>query len=55
MPKTLQARDDQREVNNLPKLSEPQAQGRMLVIDEASDINSILVRELLAMAKDLMG
>lgn len=37
MPKTLQARDDQREVNNLPKLSEPQAQGRMLVIDEASE------------------
>jgi hypothetical protein len=31
------ARDDQREVNNLPKLHEDQQQGRMLVIDEASD------------------
>ena len=32
----LTAREDQREVNNLPKLPEPQQQGRMLVIDEAS-------------------
>ena len=30
------SRDDQREENNLPKLNEEQAQGRMLVIDEAS-------------------
>jgi len=37
MQKQQQARDDQREVNNLPKLSEPQAQGHMLVIDEASE------------------
>lgn len=31
----MTARDDQREVNNLPKLHEEQQQGRMLVIDEA--------------------
>ena len=52
MSKPTKARDDQREVNNLPKLSEPQAQGRMLVIDEASEK---VARQLLAMAKDLMG
>jgi hypothetical protein len=31
----VKARDDQREVNNLPKLHDDQQQGRMLVIDEA--------------------
>lgn len=44
------ARDDQREVNNLPKLHEDQQQGRMLVIDEAND-----ARELLSVARDIFS
>jgi len=43
------ARDDQRELNNLPKLHEDQQQGRMLVIDEAK-----AARELMAAAR-LLG
>jgi hypothetical protein len=42
----VNARDDLREVNNLPMLHEDQQQGRMLVIDEAK-----AARELLAVAK----
>jgi hypothetical protein len=48
------ARDDQREVNNLPKLHEDQQQGRMLVIDEASDREKkIAGRVFLSVAKGL--
>jgi hypothetical protein len=43
-----QAREDQREENNLPKLHEDQQQGRMLVIDEART-----ACEILAVAKEL--
>lgn len=46
----MTGRDDQRENNNLPKLSEPQHQGRMLVIDEAK-----AAHELLKIAKVLMA
>lgn len=46
MQEGIRARDDQREVNNLPKLHEDQEQGRMLVIDEAK-----AARELVAVAK----
>jgi hypothetical protein len=55
------SREDQREVNNLPKLSKPQQQGRMLVIDEASSkkgsfMTKILVaKELVKLAKDLLA
>lgn len=43
-----ESREDQREVNNLPKMKEDTGQGRMLVIDEAK-----AARELVAVAKML--
>lgn len=46
----MQAREDQREPNNLPKLHEEQEQGRMLVIDEAKAAS-----ELLKIAKEILG
>jgi len=44
------SREDQRENNNLPQLSPPQNQGRMLVIDESKAAS-----ELLVVAKSLMA
>ena len=43
-----QARDDQREENNMPMLNDAQEQGRMLVIDEAK-----VAHEILAVARML--
>ena len=44
----VKARDDQREVNNLPKLNKPQKQDHMMIIDEAK-----AACELVAVAKML--
>lgn len=50
----LISRDDQRELNNLGKMIPEQAQGHMMVIDEAKAAHDLLViaRELLASSSD---
>ena len=48
------AREDQRELNNLPKMNEEQGQGRMLVIQEAK-ATRFLASELMKIAKDLLA
>ena len=50
---TFISREDQRELNNLPKKSPDQGQSHMMVIDEAKAAH--IARALLAMAKDLLA